>query len=174
MISSSKSESFWVRPTPTSLLVPLQGTRDWLTWSQTGPTIRRPWTYTSIRSSERWRHQEAGRWYYVSDAAYAAQSTSGKAVTNHIGRIMESDLGEQLIGEARCRHCKDGDRECWVYSARAFNQVKYLTPACARCRQMPRNGGCSFSTRRRAVKRDGPHTPARLAPKTDAVTISLE
>ncbi|KAK8228007.1 hypothetical protein HDK77DRAFT_97441 [Phyllosticta capitalensis] len=53
---------------------------------------------------------------------------------NHIGRIMETELGLQLHGDARCEQCKNQDLECWIYSPVAKRQVHYPGGQCARCR----------------------------------------
>ena len=34
----------------------------------------------------------------------------------HIGRIMETELGERLLGDRRCTACQERDEECWVCS----------------------------------------------------------
>jgi len=67
----------------------------------------------------------------------------------HIGRIMETELGEKLEGEGRCAACQAADEECWVYSEKGAKQVKKCGSTCARCRVAARSGGCSLSTRRR-------------------------
>ncbi|KAE8380749.1 hypothetical protein BDV26DRAFT_290180 [Aspergillus bertholletiae] len=35
---------------------------------------------------------------------------------------METELGEQLLGDARCTYCKERDVECWAYSSQGQRQ----------------------------------------------------
>ncbi|KAF2817648.1 uncharacterized protein BDZ99DRAFT_21157 [Mytilinidion resinicola] len=62
----------------------------------------------------------------------------------HIARIMETELGGQLLGEKRCTQCKLKGFECWSYSKEALGQVNQRGVACARsCHRPPRK--CSLS-----------------------------
>jgi hypothetical protein len=65
----------------------------------------------------------------------------------HIGRIMETTLGEQLTGDNRCAHCVANDFECWRYSKEGLDQVFGPVSDCARCMSNPTGGGCSVATR---------------------------
>lgn len=115
-----------------------------------------------------------GRWYYISDAEYEALPVPKQRNADHIGRIMESTLGEQRLGDQRCQQCQEGDTECWAYHPDAFKQVRYASTTCARCRHAPH--GCSFSTRQQKRKGldggDGlpPGLKRRLAPKSSPVS----
>jgi hypothetical protein len=83
----------------------------------------------------------------------------------HIGRIMETELGERLQGDRRCAVCQERDEECWVYSEKGAQQVSRPGSTCARCRVAARAGGCSLSTRRPSRRRSPPPPgPRSLAP----------
>ncbi|KAK8180074.1 uncharacterized protein BKA78DRAFT_300206 [Phyllosticta capitalensis] len=88
---------------------------------------------------------------------------------NHIGRIMETELGVQLLGDARCDFCKQKDRECWAYSALGRMQIANASEACAHCRAETHR--CSLMKREKEIRRKkrrgtGPQerTLKRLAP----------
>ncbi|KAK8237563.1 hypothetical protein IWZ00DRAFT_102892 [Phyllosticta capitalensis] len=88
---------------------------------------------------------------------------------NHIGRIMETELGVQLLGDARCDFCKQKDRECWAYSALGRMQIANASEACAHCRAKTHK--CSLLKREKEIRRKkrrgtGPQerTLKRLAP----------
>lgn len=85
----------------------------------------------------------------------------------HIGRIMERELGQKLLGEERCLACQDNNEECWVYSQDGAQQVSRPGDTCARCRVTARPGGCSLSRRRRKDKQPEPAPGLRsIAPYT--------
>lgn len=150
--------------------VPTEGTD--LVWRSSAPTTRLPWARpaglkASQKAPARWQHQQAneGRWYYTSAEEYEAKATPARAVSDHIGLIMETTLGEQRLGDERCDGCREGDLECWVYSPLAQREVKSASTTCARCRFVPRKGGCSFSTRKKSVAVETPPPgPRTLAP----------
>jgi hypothetical protein len=41
----------------------------------------------------------------------------------HIGRIMETELGEKLPGEALCNACQTEGQECWLSSELGAKQM---------------------------------------------------
>lgn len=114
--------------------------------------VRLPWTLT-IKSNRHYVQQVPGRWWSTSEADYhAIDSSARRYVIDHVGRIMETALGEQRHGNNRCTKCIENNEECWVYVPGAHNRVPYAaTPTCARCRWGPR--GCSFTRRRAPARR---------------------
>jgi hypothetical protein len=128
------------------------GSQEYHRWRASAPTTRLPWVPEPgvPKTAARWKHREQGRWYFISEAEYEARGTAARAVSDHIGLIMETTLGEQRVGDQRCQHCKDNDEECWVYTDLAMRMVKYALPTCARCREVAVKGGCSFSKRKKA------------------------
>lgn len=76
-------------------------------------------------------------------------SPSKRRDFGHIGRIMETELGQQLLREERCSACRANGQECWVYSKKGVQQVSRPGDTCARCRVAARSGGCSLSKRKR-------------------------
>src|SRR6266536_1450291 len=77
----------------------------------------------------------------------------------HIGRIMETELGEKLEGEGLCATCQAADEECWVYSKKGAKQVKKCGSTCTLCRVAGGSGSYSLSRRRRR------HTPSPPPPR---------
>ncbi|KAF2502627.1 hypothetical protein BU16DRAFT_532968 [Lophium mytilinum] len=57
---------------------------------------------------------------------------------------METELGEQFLGDDKCTQCKRRGFECWAYSKEALGQVNRGGVACARCRHSPISR-CSLS-----------------------------
>jgi hypothetical protein len=63
-------------------------------------TTRLPWTWSTAKTSDRWQNHDSGRWYYTSDTEYEELPSIGnQRNVDRIGRIMEFELGEQLIGD---------------------------------------------------------------------------
>jgi hypothetical protein len=143
-----------------------------LVWRASAPTEKLSWARpaglkASQKAAARWQHQQAneGRWYYTNEAEYEAKASPARAVCDHIGLIMETNLGEQRFGDERCDSCQEGDLECWTYSQLALKEVKSASTTCARCRFVPRKGGCSFSTRKKStVVKASPLGPRQLWP----------
>lgn len=140
-------------PTGTPIGVPGDGTRAGAQEAERARTQRIPWHWRNQATADHWVHHDTARWYGVTEAEYWLRRPENKKVADHVGRIMESELGEQRIGDQRCQACQDNDHECWVYSQAARGQVKHMTPTCARCRHVLRF--CSFSTRKTPTKRIG-------------------
>lgn len=81
--------------------------------------------------------QLAGKWWTRSSTDVHNMRDDRRARISHVGRIMETVLGEQLSGDNRCAQCIKCDDECWVYSSQ-IRQTRLganLGPSCARCRK---------------------------------------
>ncbi|KAE8371856.1 hypothetical protein BDV26DRAFT_275289 [Aspergillus bertholletiae] len=99
------------------------------------------------KSSEPYTPAVVGKWWSHSEAELAQLQPARRSNIGHIYRIMETELGEQLLGDARCTYCKERDVECWAYSSQGQRQVSRPGSACARCRIEPYMDGCSLSRR---------------------------
>ncbi|KAF2671798.1 hypothetical protein BT63DRAFT_422312 [Microthyrium microscopicum] len=60
---------------------------------------------------------------------------------------METELGEERIGDDRCNCCLDKDRRCWVYTERAKREIANPGERCVECRLKVKGTACSFITR---------------------------
>lgn len=126
-------------------------------WSQEADTVRLPWEWRPRgRTTEPYAPQLRGKWWSFGEEELAAATPNKQRDYGHIGRIMETELGEQLHGKDRCTACQSHNEECWVYSEKGSQQVSRPGDACTRCRLVARTGGCSLSKRR---KRQPPPSP---------------
>lgn len=92
----------------------------------------------------------------------AALSANKRRDFSHIGRIMETELGQELQGKERCSACQANSQECWIYSQRGAQQISRPGDTCARCRVAARPGGCSLSKRGQKSKDRSPLAPAEV------------
>jgi hypothetical protein len=114
--------------------------------AQVADQPRRPWTWTTSgrKTDNPYIMHEIDKWWF----AWARENPDKPLVASNIGRIMETELGTQLLGEEKCARCQEEGIECWIYTAKSRNQIKNPGSACARCRADPRNCGCSLAKRR--------------------------
>ncbi|KAE8150225.1 hypothetical protein BDV25DRAFT_154843 [Aspergillus avenaceus] len=116
--------------------------------SQSAPKKRVPWSWLLRgKCTETYMPVMRGKWWSYTKAELAVESVTRQSNLSHIARIMETELGQQLYGDNRCRRCKESDHECWVYADAARQQISRPGSACTRCRWSPAAGGCSLSTR---------------------------
>ena len=123
---------------------------------------RLPWNWQlQGKTTDGYTAVRQGKWWS------SLQTANGERNLSHIGRIMETELGEQLHGEDRCLACEEGGWECWAYSRVGAQQVHKPGDTCARCRVRARPGGCSISKRAKPKpRRVLPAPPLRpLLPK---------
>ncbi|KAL3710073.1 hypothetical protein TMatcc_003865 [Talaromyces marneffei ATCC 18224] len=118
------------------------------------PRIPWQWSTTGKKDSSPYKPTAIGKWWY--DYWLNSQSDIKiGAAASHVGRIMETELGVQLLGDKRCARCQRDGRECWIYSERGRKQIRHPGSACAHCRAMgPITEGCSVATRRHSKKND--------------------
>lgn len=117
--------------------------------SQVADQPRLPWAWaTQGKTSDVYTPVERGKWWSMHQKELDSLTQSKRRDFGHIGRIMETELGEQFLGEERCSACQANGKECWVYSREGAQQVKRPGDTCARCRFAARSGGCSLSKRR--------------------------
>lgn len=90
-------------------------------------------------------HRVPGGWWWKSVNEMSAMKPQKRGRWSHIGLIMETTLGQQLIGDDRCRRCQQYNYECWRYNPQTSWLVKFSTPSCARCRVMAVAKGCNYS-----------------------------
>lgn len=140
---------------------PKPSSRGFVYSSQTSPAYikcstaddpRIPWTnWTGPRTKEIYVPTVPDKWWSTPSHAPARPAAAAAAATaySHACRIMETQLGEQLFGDARCDTCKRHNEECWRYSHEGSLRILNPGSACARCRAAPpANIGCSMSGRR--------------------------
>jgi hypothetical protein len=127
---------------------------------------RLPWAWaTHGKTRDIYAPAITGKWWSRTEEELAAMSQDKRKDWGHIGRIMETELGERLQGDRRCTVCRERDEECWVYSEKGAQQVSRPGSTCTRCRVAARAGGCSLSTRRPMRRRSPPPPgPRSLAP----------
>lgn len=94
-----------------------------------------------------------GKWWSPAPERLDVMARGKRQGWSHIGRIMETELGHRLDGNARCSHCQKEGNGCWVYNEEGRHQISHPGTNCARCRVSSQPGGCSLSTRRGGKKR---------------------
>jgi hypothetical protein len=117
---------------------------------------RRPWNWstTGRKSNEPYVPQEVGKWWYD-----WAMENPGNIAISHVGRIMETELGEKVPDEEKCTGCRASGQDCWIYSEKGRQQVRHPGSACGPCRAKGAlAAGCSVSKRQQSRKR-GPASP---------------
>lgn len=139
--------------------------------SQLADTVRRPWVWVP-RGGDSGVHlpQAKGKWWSKEEEEIKGWGAERRRAVSHAGLMLETDLGEQLLGDRRCDRCQAESWECWVYSSEGAKQISKAGDSCARCRCDPRKGGCNLSKRKKPVRRgprgDSPPTSLRaLLPK---------
>lgn len=137
--------------------------------SQTAADVeRRLWDWSSERATGLYSPIVEGKWWSAGSPAMSSRLQAQRD-NSHIGRIMETELGQQLHGDERCTACIELSQECWVYSAEGLQQVSKAGSTCARCRAQARTGGCSLAKRKKEKprRRGSPiaHPPRFLRPK---------
>lgn len=133
--------------------------------SQRASKVRLPWDWRANgKTTEEYTPQIKGKWWSKTPEELSSAHPNKRRDYGHIGRIMETELGEQLFDKQRCIACQTNDEECWIYSARGSQQVSRPGDACARCRHTARKGGCSLAKRRSSNKRrrSSPDPAARV------------
>ncbi len=131
---------------------------------------RLPWAWAPHgKANEVYTPVVSGKWWSRSERELAALGQEKRRDWAHIGRIMETELGEKLEGSGRCTACQQRGEECWVYSKKGAQQVSRPGSTCARCRVAARKGGCSVSTR----KPSAPRSPPPPGPRSLAAYKSL-
>lgn len=111
------------------------------------------WHWINGKSKELYERQVKGKWWSPDQLKVKVKDRH----VSHIGRIMETELGEELFGSSRCDACIRAGFECFRYSKDGAAQVFKPGSACARCRAEAKHG-CSLSkykTRRRVTQQRG-------------------
>lgn len=118
------------------------------------PRIPWQWSITGKKVSSPYKPIAVGKWWY--DFWIDSQSDPKiESAASHVGRIMETELGLQLLGDRRCTRCRLEGTECWIYSERGRKQVRHPGSACAHCRAMGAMAqGCSVATRSKGKRVD--------------------
>lgn len=92
--------------------------------TQTADQPRIPWRWstTGKKDSTPYKPTAVGKWWY--DYWIDSQNDPGMefSAASHVRRIMETELGLQLLGDKRCSRCRAEGMECWIYSERGRKQ----------------------------------------------------
>jgi hypothetical protein len=78
------------------------------------------------------------QWWYRTPEQLNGMSRKACYRRSHIGRIMETPLGECLADNDRWARCRSQGLQCWRYTAEARSQIKNGTSTCAQCREAMR------------------------------------
>ena len=136
--------------------------------AQTANQPRLPWNWNSWEKSKAlYTSAVAEKWWSISQEELAQLKSDKRSDRGHIGCIMETELGKQFCGEARCTACSARGMECWIYSKKGSQQVAFPGDSCVRCRWASYERGYSLSKRKKCMKITEPPTrPYRqLLPK---------
>ncbi len=125
--------------------------------AQVADQPRLPWAWRAHgKTNAEYTPVVSGKWWSREEEELSGLGPAKRRDFGHIGRIMETELGEMLVGRNRCTACQEADQECWVYSKMGSQQVSRPGDSCARCRVAARPGGCSHSKRKRKSPKDSP------------------
>jgi len=78
--------------------------------AQLADQVRLPWAWAPLgKTGVSYTPAITGKWWSQTDDALAAMSADKRRDWGHIGRIMETELGEKLEGDERCAACRERD-----------------------------------------------------------------
>lgn len=124
--------------------------------TQTADQPRIPWRWstTGKKESTPYKPTAVGKWWY-DFWLDSKKNPRIESAASHVGRIMETELGLQLLGGKRCNRCRAEGMECWIYSERGRKQIRHPGSACAHCRATGSTPqGCSVATRSHSKRVD--------------------
>lgn len=125
--------------------------------TQTADQPRIPWRWstTGKKDSTPYKPRAVDKWWYDYWIDSQNDPRMEFSAASHVRRIMETELGLQLLGDKRCSRCRAEGMECWIYSERGRKQVRHPGSACAHCRAMVAIAqGCSVATRSKSKRVD--------------------
>ncbi|KAK2804569.1 hypothetical protein FQN51_001770 [Onygenales sp. PD_10] len=73
---------------------------------------RRSWEWVRAKVNSSYAPQEPYKWWSKTEEDFARRTAKAQRSCSHIGRIMEMELGQKLLGEDRCMACQ---AEGWKY-----------------------------------------------------------
>ncbi|KAE9991249.1 hypothetical protein EG327_000251 [Venturia inaequalis] len=128
---------------------PIKKPKTLVSKSKTQARRRIPWEWSDERTSVLYTPFYKNEWWsQMAPSGVPSVKAYTERYISHIGRIMETELGEELFGDARCTNCQRRNEECWVYSKEGSQQVLNPVRRCARCvqrdRDLGRGKGCVF------------------------------
>ncbi|KAE9362700.1 hypothetical protein N431DRAFT_433686 [Stipitochalara longipes BDJ] len=136
-LSRSKSES----ASPSSIIaeLPPHSPRTGTVASQIADQPRIPWVWIHAphKFCGPYLPTVVGKWWYRTAEQLEEldrNNHSKRKNWNHIGRIMETDLGQRHEGDDRCARCIENGYECWTYTLEAEQQILQPGSRCVRCR----------------------------------------
>jgi hypothetical protein len=124
---------------------------------------RQPWHWPTVppKFTGPYLATAVGKWWYRTTEdleAMERQDPNRRKNFHHIGRIMETELGQRHDGDDRCPAYIRMGYECWTYTVEGTQQIASPGSACARCWAEHR-GNCSHSARRIHRKPSAPRPP---------------
>ncbi len=121
--------------------------------------------HTKIRGG--YQHQHPEGWWFHSTEDLSVLNKNQKSRWHHVGRIMETNLGEYHVSDP-CYQCWLNGFECHTYSAQGRISIASAGCACTRCRLT--NSECSHSRDNRKQRKY--HSPiTSIARSNSDVTL---
>ncbi|KAL0255099.1 hypothetical protein SLS55_009628 [Diplodia seriata] len=140
-------------PSPAAGLARTEHARTEYARTQIADQPRIPWHWSADKCSAPYTPVVRDKWWSdLLDIPLNRTNANRRRVVTNACRIMELELGEQKLGDARCDSCRARGFECWVYSREGAAQVSKPGDACARCRVRTQKGGCSLSKRKKNAR----------------------
>lgn len=132
---------------------------------------RIPWDWNLRRGKVNTPYEPTvvNKWWSRSNVEFDSMGKEARRKYSHIGRIMETELGERLDDNNGYTFCTSRGLECWRYSTAGALQITNPGDSCARCRMKAHVGGCSLNLGKNKPKREGrSKSMAPFAPQNKA------
>ncbi|QDS74199.1 hypothetical protein FKW77_002185 [Venturia effusa] len=100
----------------------------------TQSSARQPWKWSKKKTTDLYVPVMQDKWWSSSESELRQLPIGRQRYMSHIARIMETELGEQLVGTNRCNNCKRHNRQCYIYSEAGRTQIMHPGVRCAACR----------------------------------------
>ncbi|RDW80086.1 hypothetical protein BP6252_04724 [Coleophoma cylindrospora] len=105
--------------------------------AQLADQARLPWAWdTRGKTSTPYAPVISGKWWSQSAADLVRMASDVRRNWSHIGRIMETELGEELTGDDRCQYCRSDGQALLGGTSQAGLPARnflYALPGCAAC-----------------------------------------
>lgn len=149
--------STWTIPAPAPLPMPAPPSQQATSNPQAADQARIP--FVASNDCVYYCPVTVGKWWYRSGAEIHALGPKLRCTASHIGRIMETTLGERKSYQDSCQSCRNHFQECWTFTWEGGQQIKNSGKSCVRCRATGRK--CCFSAYQRRIH-SPPYIPAPL------------
>ena len=74
-----------------------------------------------------------GKWWLQSVTGLVVMGLNKQRDWDHIGQIIEMELGVELVGGEQCTACQASGNECWVYFEKSAQQMSRPGDTCVCC-----------------------------------------